>query len=401
MQSKERRYDIDWLRVIAFYLLIFFHAGMFFVPWQFHFKNAQTSEWFETWMAFLHYWRLPLLFMISGIGVSFALGKRSPLQFIGERHKRLFIPLIFGMLVIIPPQIYFERLTQGVHFNSYFDFWKTVFNFVPYPQGGSLSWHHLWFILYILFYSMIGLPFFLFFRSKYAAGFRAKLSSFIRKHPYVIYSIVIPLAASDFTLGRIFPVTHGMFDDWYNHANSFIFFLTGYLITTIDGVWDVIAAQRKKSLIMGGVPSLFLILFVWGPTFEIMNERTEAFGIFYGILTVILTAGMLFAILGYGRVLLNKPSKVLSYANESVYPLYILHQSVQLSIGYYILQLNWGILPKFVLVVIGTFGISLLIYELFIRRFNFMRLFFGLKFKRKTKKAATAENTGLIYEDGR
>jgi peptidoglycan/LPS O-acetylase OafA/YrhL len=140
---------------------------------------------------------------------------------------------------------------------------------------------------------------------------------------------------------------------------------------------------------------------VWGPTFEIMNERTEAFDIFYTILILILTPGMLFAILGYGKVLLNKPSKLLSYCNESVYPLYILHQSVQLSIGYFILQLNWGIFPKFVLVVIGTFGISLLIYELFIRRFNVARLFFGLKFKHKPKGTAISENSSLIYEEGR
>ncbi len=401
MEAKERRYDVDWLRVIAFYLLIFFHAGMFFVPWQFHFKNPQTSEWFETWMAFLHYWRLPLLFMISGIGVSYALGKRSPLKFVGERFKRLFIPLIFGMLVIIPPQIYFERLTQGVHFGSYFDFWKTVFEFKPYPLGGALSWHHLWFILYILFYSLVGLPFFLFFRSKYAVGIRERISRFVMKHPNTIYTIMISLAFCYFYLRPMFPVTHGMFDDWYNHAESFIFFLSGYLFASIDGVWNVIVEQRKKSLIMGVVPALFLILFVWGPTLYIMNEKTEAFGLFYGTLIQFMVPGILFSVLGYGKILLNKPSRLLSYANESVYPLYILHQSVQLSIGYFILQLNWGILPKFILVVIGTFGLSLLIYELLIRRFNVMRLLFGLKFRSGVKQEKNIRETQPVFEEGR
>jgi fucose 4-O-acetylase-like acetyltransferase len=78
---------------------------MIFVPWQFHIKNNPTAEWFETWMAFLNQWRLPLLFMISGIVVYHSLGKRSGGNFILERTKRLLIPLLFGMLVIVPPQI--------------------------------------------------------------------------------------------------------------------------------------------------------------------------------------------------------------------------------------------------------------------------------------------------------
>ena len=110
----------------------------------------------------------------------------------------------------------------------------------------------------------------------------------------------------------------GMFDDWYNHVESFVFFLTGYLITTIDGVWDVIVSKRKLSLIIGGIPALFLILCVWGPTFYIMNEETQFFNIFYTVLIQVFPIGILYAILGYGKMYLNKPSKLLAYANESV-----------------------------------------------------------------------------------
>ena len=92
----------------------------------------------------------------------------------------------------------------------------------------------------------------------------------------------------------------------------------------------------------------------------------------------------LFAILGYGKVYLNKPGKVLTYANESVYPLYILHQSVELVFAYYIIQLDWGVLPKFVLLVVATFGVSLIIYELLVKRFNLTRLLFGMKLKQQS-----------------
>ena len=154
MGNTKRLHYIDWLRVIAFSLLILYHTGMFFVPWSFHFKNNETSEMFELWMVGLHQFRLPLLFMISGMGAYFALSHRKVSGFVKERSTRLMLPLIFGMLVVIPPQIYFEHLTKGVHYDSYFDFWKTVFNFVPYPEGGSFSWHHLWYLVYIFFYSL-------------------------------------------------------------------------------------------------------------------------------------------------------------------------------------------------------------------------------------------------------
>ena len=103
-----RRYDLDWLRFIAIVILLFFHTGMLFNPWGWHIKNNELSEGFRYWMAWLHYWRMPLLLFISGAGTYMALGKRSPAQFAGERFKRLFIPLLFGMFVVVPPQIYYE-----------------------------------------------------------------------------------------------------------------------------------------------------------------------------------------------------------------------------------------------------------------------------------------------------
>ncbi len=386
MNLKERRTDIDWLRVLAFYILIFYHVGMFFVPWNFHFKNSATAEWFETWMAFLGQWRLPLLFLISGVGVCYALGKRSAKQFMGERTKRLLLPLIFGMLVIVPPQIYFERITNGIHFSNYFDFWKTVFNFVPYPNGGSLSWHHLWFVLYIFVFSFILLPLFLYLRGEKSARLKEKISIIVKKHPNSIYLLMLPLFLIYLILAPIFPTTHSLWGDWYNLSFSLVLFVFGFLISIVDGVWDVIAANRRKSLIIGLFPTIFLLLFVWGPTFEIMNENTYEFFLFYSVLKTLMISTLLLAILGYGKIHLNKPGRFIKYANESVYPLYILHQSVQLTIGYYILKLDWAIMPKFILLIIGTFGLSFLIYELFIKRFSFMRLLFGMKSLNKKVK---------------
>jgi hypothetical protein len=378
METKERRYDLDWLRVSAFYILILYHVGMIFVPWDFHIKNSQTAEWFETWMAFLSQWRLPLLFMISGIVIYYSLGKRSGSEFIRERLKRLLIPLLFGMLVIVPPQIYYERVFNGVQYASYWDFWKTVFYFQPFPQG-NFSWHHLWYVVYILVYSLLATPVFLYLRSHRSANLRQKTGLFLQGHPNIIYLIMLPMIVFYFGIAGKFPVTHDLIHDWYNHSISFSLFMFGFCIASIDGIWDVVAAKKKQSLIQAAVPGLFLILFVWGPTFELPIEHTEWFGIIYGILKMFMIPSLLLAIFGYGKVLLNRSGSLLSYLNESVYPLYILHQTVMIIFGYYIIRLDWGIMPKFLVTTLVTFGGSFLIYELLIKRNNISRVLFGLK----------------------
>lgn len=144
-----RRYDLDWLRVIVFVLLIFYHVGMFFVApdWGWHIKNNITYEWIKYPMLFLNQWRLPILFIISGMGTSYALSRRTAWEFAAERTKKLLLPLIFGMLVIVPPQVYVEKISKGSIQGSYFEFWPSQAFIGEYPVG-NLSWHHLWRIYY-------------------------------------------------------------------------------------------------------------------------------------------------------------------------------------------------------------------------------------------------------------
>ncbi len=385
MESRERRHDIDWIRVIAFYILILFHVGMVFVPWDFHIKNNTTAEWFETWMAFLSQWRLPLLFLVSGAGVYFAFGKRNWKQFAAERTRRLFIPLLLGIFVIVPPQIFIERISNGAVFNNYIEFWGTVFNFIPYPAGGSFSWHHLWFVAYIFVFSLILIPFFVFLRGEGSLKFREKIAEMIDMHPNLIYTFSIPLLAVYYFMAPLFPTTHALYGDWYNLLFSLLFFITGFLICSVKGVWEIIEKKRRLSLRISILPFLFLTLFVWGPTFEIVEEDTYTFFFFYSVLRTILIVSLIYAILGYGKHYLNKPGKFLSYANESVYPLYILHQTVLIVLGFYIIKMDLSIVPKFLLLTAGTFTVSYALYELFIRRFNFMRFLFGMKSRQKEK----------------
>jgi len=103
--ATERQHYIDWVRVFAFFLLIFFHCAMPFVTFSWEVKNAETSVALSRFIWWLHQWRLPLLFFISGVGIHFSLRRRSVLAFAGERFVRLFIPLLFAMFFTIPLQV--------------------------------------------------------------------------------------------------------------------------------------------------------------------------------------------------------------------------------------------------------------------------------------------------------
>src|ERR1043165_6110504 len=88
--NQTTRYDfLDWLRVIAIFVLIFFHTGMLFVGWGWHITNDETIRSLVWPMDLLHRLRMPLLFVIAGAGMWFALQRRTGKAFAGERTIRL------------------------------------------------------------------------------------------------------------------------------------------------------------------------------------------------------------------------------------------------------------------------------------------------------------------------
>lgn len=382
-----RRYDLDWMRLIAIVILLFFHTGMLFNPWDWHVKNNETSASFTYWMVWLHYWRMPLLLFISGAGTYMALGKRTPGQYAGERFKRLLIPLIFGMFVVVPPQIYFEHIRE---YNGYGDFYKTVFNFIPYPEG-SFSWHHLWFVMYLLVYSLLAIPFLKFLRSARSASFREKTGRFLSSPAAILFVPSLLILISQIVLRPWFPEqTHALVNDWAYFVFYFCFFLFGMLCYSNPNLWQSIGANRKYLL----AASLFILIpfylaffhfrdivrFPWSnDTVEIVFDIAAIFVSWFWVITVI----------AYGQHYLNKPHPWLKHFNEGLYPFYILHQTVIIAAGYYICQLPWGIFAKFWTVSLLTLASCLLIYFVLIKPFRVMRVLFGMKVKKKSPAEET------------
>lgn len=365
-----RKYELDWLRVIVFGLLIFYHVGMFFVPWGFHIKNNVIYDELVWPMRFVNQWRLPILFVISGMGTYFALSKRTGWQFAGERLKRLFIPLVFGMLVVVPPQVYFERMADGEFSGGYFDFWPSQ-AFIE----GNLTWNHLWFLPYLLIYSLLLIPAFLYFRKHPDNSFFRWLSSVISL-PFGLYVFLVPIYLVYTFVRPFFPVTHALTDDWFTFFNYLMLFFFGFVLMGINkAFWPAVQQNRKT------YGYIALLTFTIYALLHAFVEHTVAMHFIRTIFKVTYLWSSILTLFGYATTYLNKNSPFLKYSNEAVYPLYILHQTVTITIGYYLMDLDWGFWSKASIMTAGTFGVSLLLYEFVIRRLVWLRPFFGLKVK--------------------
>lgn len=376
--TSTRRYDLDWLRFIAIFILLFFHTGMWFNPWDWHVKNNELSESFRYWMIWSHFWRMPLLLFIAGASTYLAMGKRTARMFAGERVKRLLVPVIFGMFVVVPPQIYFEHIKD---YANYWDFYKTVFNFVPYPNG-SFSWHHLWFVVYLLIYSLVTIPLLVFLRSEKSQRFKERLYKLLSSPAGILFIPGILILITQIILRPYFPdETHDLTDLGYMVFYG-SFFLFGMLCYSNQHVWAAIGASRKYLL----VAAVLILIPFYGAYFHFREiyqlpwtERTveiifDVTGIFLSWFTVI-------TIIAYGQHYLNRPHPWLARINEGLYPFYILHQTVIIWIGYYVCQLDWSIAGKYWSICFLTLVSCVSFYLLLIRPFKVMRFLFGMKMK--------------------
>ncbi len=383
MQSTPRQAWLDWLRILAIFGVLIFHSAMPFaseLDW--HIRNRETSNILLEMNQWLHMFRMPLLFFISGTVSYYMMQSRNAGGFIGLRLTRLLIPLIFGMLVIVPPQVYMERLTQGYH-GSYLHFYVTMFTSGPYPKG-NLSWHHLWFILYLVLYDIICAPLFAWIVSPGGAGFRNNLGWFSKGKR--IYLLTLPgiIVYTAFTLK--YPETNTFWGDWAYMAYWLLFLLPGFLCIANPLLMDSLERNRKSTFIIAFLSLIAINVCRWNDIcpWDVLpnwqdDYRTYAF---MALRSVCGWAWVLTAI-GYGKKNLNRPHPSLNYLNQAVYPFYILHQTVIVILAYYVVKAPDSVGMKYIFIVLVTLAISMVVYHHFIRPYRVTRWLFGMKKNRK------------------
>jgi hypothetical protein len=302
------------------------------------------------------------------------------LDYLRERTVRLLVPLVFGMLVVIPPQVYFERRFQGRDYASFWEFYTTIFTSGSYPQG-NMSWHHLWYLPYILAYSLILLPLLLWFRvpqgRKTMASVRAGLC-----RPGALLLLCVPTAVSDLCLRPFWPSdSNNLVADWGNFSSKAIVFLTGFVLCSGEEVWSRIERDRFRALGLGLLATCALY-FCWYSHFEVQGLARAA----YRLLRNLNLWCWILGVLGLARKHLRFNHPFLRYATEAVYPWYILHQTVIVAIGYYVVRWDLALWWKYIVVLIAMALVTGLLHEFLIRRISVLRPFFGLRIKRAVRK---------------
>ncbi|GAB3556828.1 acyltransferase family protein [Spirosoma fluminis] len=382
-QLTGRRYDLDWLRIIAILTLLFYHTGMIYVSWGWHIQSAETSRSFEWVMQWLHRWRMPLLFFISGAGTFFALRKRSYGAYAGERVQRLFVPLAFGMFVVVPPQIYIEWLFRKRFVGSYADFYPEVFKFQPYQDGGTggaFSWHHLWFVAYLFLYALISIPFFRWLKQASGQRFIDRISRLIAKSGGAMWLMIVVVALSQYTLRPFYPdETHALTNDWAYFVENLLLFWFGYVLISRREFWSLLTDQRRYFL---AATFVFTVVLYGMRMLFTYQEIDTIFWVDVTYFTngLCLMVASVLATIGYGYRYLNINRPILRHLNEAVYPFYILHQTVIVIIGYFVLtRTRLGVYDGFLAVSFSTLAVCAALYLLLIRPFKVTRLFFGVK----------------------
>jgi len=383
---KERYEFLDWLRVIAIFVLLFFHTGMLFVGWGWHITNSETIPALQWPMDLAHRLRMPLLFVIAGAGMWFALRSRTARAFVGERTLRLLVPAIVGMFLVVPPQIYVERLAHGEFSGGYLAFMTgRVFQFRPYPQG-DFSWHHLWFIVYLYAYVLLLAPVLLWWRGRVRANRPAPRAG------AWLYALALPLGVNEALLKPLFPETHNLTHDWYVFIHYLLLTIYGYLLASMPGAWDWMAARRRVSLVVAAAVTVSIVGLL-----ETGIVRHDSW--FDAVGANVFTWLWLLVFLGYGRAHLSFGNRLLAWARDASYPVYILHQTVILVIAYFVIREPWSPWTKYWVVLVGTLAGSVLIHQLLLRRVALLRVAFGIK--RHAHPNITGPDVGSVLRGSR
>ncbi|EGM79637.1 acyltransferase family protein [Rheinheimera sp. A13L] len=394
-----RRYELDWLRTLAFALLILYHIGMYYVAdWGWHIKSEQTFKGLQELMILTNPWRMSLLFLLAGMALSLVLLRISRLKLLGLRSKRLLIPLLFTMFVVVVPQVYYEALSQQLIQPGYLEFWWQYVNPVTgllpdhHSPIGLLTWNHAWFIPYLWCYSMLVLLCYPLLNSVSQAGWLQQLPG-----RYALALVFVLMFWAWWMLKTDFPSTHALVDDWYNHAKYFLVFIAGFLLARQDLWWQQLVSGRRLWLVLALCCYCLIVAerndvfdYYTGPVYNKMTEK-----LWFGFVLVLNFWSWLLAVLGYGGAYLAKTnSPLLRYCNDAVLPWYILHQTLIILCAAWLKPLAMPVAIEFPLVLAGTVAGCWLGYEV-IRRSAVLSWCFGLGSKKTAKPQPALSSVAL------
>jgi glucans biosynthesis protein C len=361
IDSNIRQVDLDWIRIIATLVVFLYHISMFFNPFPWHVKNNDlNNSYILVFSLLLGTWIMPIFFAISGITTLHALQRRSRKEFLKERFTRLGIPLMFGVFVLTPPQVYIERLTHQQYNGSFFEFFPNYFDglYLEINGTGNFAFFglHLWYLLVLLVFSLLIVPLL----SKLHVSNRFNFSH------YILLPFILVFVAAFIEIVNL----GGWGIPYY-----LVIYLIGYLFFSQNSFKQFI---RKNSLLIGFITLLTSIVFIAGFMYGVSGKGSLISLTFTYIKVLNSWNWMLFIFL-LGDKYLSAPRKGLKYFSQASMPFYVLHQPIIIGIGFYLYQLSWSTPSKLLFLTFSSFILIMLIYHSIIQKNPLLRILFGIK----------------------
>jgi hypothetical protein len=346
----DRHYGLDWLRVGAFGLLIFYHVGMVFVPWDYHVKTAHPIDWAAIPMLATNSWRLMLLFVVSGYASRALFAKHDGAgAFLGSRSKRLLVPLLFGMLVIVPLQPWIELMGKHGYNQGFAWFWLH-----DYFRFGSLegiilpTWQHLWFVVYLWVYTTaltVGI---------WLANSRSVQAVFDRVFggPALVILPIAWLLLVDMVLLPGARETHDPFDDAIAHCHYLPGFLFGFALARSAPTMAAIGRWWKAAGIAAMLSYLVVAAIEWSWPGSTMPSLP--YGYIFAAAHVVQGWCAIIALIGLAERYWNRDHPWRKTLTEAVFPFYIIHQTLIVGVEWVLLPYHLSAGAEFAILVIAT-----------------------------------------------
>jgi surface polysaccharide O-acyltransferase-like enzyme len=371
---------LDWVRILAFFILVLYHVGMYYVSWDWHIKSEFAGSALDPFLVLSAPWRLGLLFLVSGAVSHGMLQRLGARVFLRRRALRLLLPLLFGVLVVVPPQAYIEAV-QDVGFDG--GYARFMLLFVSGYGGfcdhdGCLflpTWNHLWFLPYLMMYCLVlaGLT--------ACAGARmAAAAGALARHLGGWKLVVLPalfLALARVTLLGRFGETHMLVDDWFAHAAYLYLFLLGALLGRVPQCWPRFAAMRW--------PALALAATSWAATvcwYRLLDRFPDAAGTAFwfalmGTVYALLAWSAIVAACGFATRHLHHDGPARAYLATAILPVYIVHQTLIVVLAWLLKPARLAAGIEAPVLIVLTLTLSFGVYEA-VRRIPLLRPLFGL-----------------------
>jgi glucans biosynthesis protein C len=371
--SSQRRYDLDWLRVLAILAVFVFHSGRFFDLMDWHVKSATTYASVQAWTLFLQGWLMPVIFVISGASLFYAVGKGSISGFIRDKVLRLLVPLVVGVFTHAALAVYLERFSHHRFSGSFFDFYPHYFDGM-YGLGGNFAWMglHLWYLLVLFVFSLLFLPLFRLLKGP-ARGLLGKVGDLLAV-PGVILILALPVIWLTVTLDPRSGLGQRNFGGWSVPVYACYLFY-GFVLFSHTRLQARLQQMRRFYLALALAASLVL-LWQFGYILPPASSRAR---LHFGLLFIVGSWAWILAYVGFAGRYLTTNRPFLHYANDAVLPFYVMHQTVLLVVGYFVLQWQIPDFIKWLIIAFSSFALVIGAYELLVRRFEVLRFLFGMR----------------------